>query len=432
MLTCILLTGVMGIYYGSARETMERHSDQELRDAANLVLHRLNEDNASVDKEILDIGAHLFLQLVDSNGKVLIESESIRDHISPDFNATAPSGTILQARSFRRGTRIKLVWEVDRGGWFLLGRDMAEDDWLLARLRRTAWTLLTLVPLLALGLGYALARLSLKPLWALAAQTSNILPESLSTRFDAASFPLEMTPMVSSLNEVLERLGTAFSRLGELNGNLAHDLRTPIHSLRLECEGLLNRIDLSEEIQDRVGSMVETLDHLAAVIEQMLDLARLEDPSRVIQKTNLDARRLLESTCSPFGALAEDHQVALKLEAPEELVLLGDGTLLRRALHNLLANAVRHSHPGGIVTLRAWCEDRSVVLEVADEGEGIAASLLPRLGQRFMSADASRSLGGAGLGLAIVQEVVRLHNGQFQIESVEGQGTVARVTLPGT
>jgi two-component system heavy metal sensor histidine kinase CusS len=178
--------------------------------------------------------------------------------------------------------------------------------------------------------------------------------------------------------------------------------------------------------------MMETLDHMAALIEQMLFLARAEDPATLIDLSEIEIGAFLGSVKDAFEPLAEEANVTLKVQAPADLVLVGDRTLLRRALHNLLANSVRHSASGQTVILQGRLEEEASILEVIDQGEGISETHLEKLGQRFLRPDPSRSrsTGGAGLGLAIVQSIARLHGGSLNISSNSGTGTTVQLRFP--
>lgn len=197
---------------------------------------------------------------------------------------------------------------------------------------------------------------------------------------------------------------------------------------------MLYRREHPPEMDEPLSGMIETLDHMGAVIEQMLFLARAEDPATQIERATLNVGALLRGAAAPFESIAEESQVTIVIEILGNPELVGDPTLLRRALHNLLANAIRHSRPGGHVTLRASMETGNCILEVQDQGEGISSDILARLGQRFLRPDPSRDQqkGGAGLGLAIVQGIVRLHGGSFEIQSQEGIGSRTKITLPRT
>lgn len=427
-----LMAAATGIYlYSSFGHAIKVTVAKDLENTARVLLHRLDEDRHPLDKELLDVGEHLQVRVTDARKKVLLESKGM-DQLAPVSIYPIPdrSWTLQEGRK-DLGHSLTLMGVEYSKGFIQIARNHDTEDALLREFRTSLFRVLGVIPILAALVGFWFMRQALSPLKQLAQRAGSIRPENLRMRLDDSEFPSELAPIALALNETLARLERAFTRLGEVNSDMAHDLRTPIHSLRLEVEGLLARHEYPPQMDETLSGMMETLDHLATMIEQMLFLARAEDPATRIEQIALDVQGLLRSAMAPFESIAEEHQVTLIVEILGNPKLVGEATLLRRALHNLLANAIRHSRPGGQVIVRASSESGHCVLEVEDHGEGMASSTLAQVGQRFLRQDASRDpqKGGAGLGLAIVQSITRMHGGSFQIQSQEGAGTQARITF---
>lgn len=427
-----LLPAATGIYlYSSFRRAIAVTIEKDLRTTAQVLLHRVVDDGHPVDKELLDVGEHLLLRITDPNRRVLLQSRGMEQVVPLETYPIAASSWTFEEGRRDLGHRVKLLTVSYPGGWIQIARLHDTEDALLRGFMKSLIAVLGTIPLLSAMAGFVLVRQALTPLHELARRTGSIRPENLTMRLDLAEFPSELAPMAEALNRTLARLETSFTRLGEMNADLAHELRTPVHSLRLELEHLLSGPHASE-IEEPLTGMMETLDHMSAVIEQMLFLARSEDPATRVDLIPLDVSQLLHGAMAPFVSLAEESQVDIHAEVIGQPALRGDATLLRRALHNVLANALRHSQPGSRIHLRGLAEGHGTVLEVLDEGEGMKAELLNRLGQRFLRPDFSRSrkTGGAGLGLAIVQGIARMHGGSLEIQSQPGQGTRVRLVLP--
>jgi len=430
-----LMAAATGIYlYSSFRHAITVTIVKDLENTAKVLLHRLNEDELPLDKEALEVGEHLLVRVTDSRKTVLLETKGM-DQLVPMAIYPIPERpwTFLESRK-DLGHNLTLLSMPYSKGWIQIARNHDTEDMLVRQFRTSLFSVLGVIPLLAALVGYWIMRNALRPLKRLAKRAGSIRPGNLQMRLDVSEFPSELEPIAVALNGTLARLELAFTRLGEVNSDMAHDLRTPVHSLRLELEGILSRREYPPELDEPLSGMMETLDHMAAVIEQMLFLARTEDPATQIQRSALDVEALLRGAAAPFESIAEDNQVTIEIEVSGHPELMGDPTLLRRALHNLLANAIRHSRPGGHVVLRASSESGNCILEVLDQGEGIPSSVVTRLGQRFLRTDPSRdqSKGGAGLGLAIVHSIVRMHAGTFEIQSREGIGSRTKITLPST
>jgi two-component system heavy metal sensor histidine kinase CusS len=426
------LVGGAGFYlHTSVTHAVYAQVNRDLIDSARLTLHRLEEDKMEPNKELLDLGDNVYLRVMTPSREVVLESK--------DMSLLLPRGTPMPTENWcwwesprKAEIRIKAVTFRYQGGWIQLARDMHPEEGVLKDFRKSLLALLAIIPFASAALGFGLLRLGFSPLERLRSKSGDIGPETLQSRIDPSPFPIEIDPLVQTVNRALDKLESGFTRLSELNSDLAHEMRTPVHALRLECESLLSRQDLPEPMVDPLVSMMETLVHMGAVIEQMLVLARFEDPSTSITPVLLHADTLIREAIAPFEPLAEEKAVSIELASSPGLSLMGDATLLKRALHNLLGNAIRHAPQGSLVRLSALRERDDCVFAVSDQGEGIPVGLLDQLGRRFVRQDASRSRqsGGAGLGLAIVQGIARLHGGALSLQSTEGLGTVAKITIP--
>ena len=434
LLTCVLMGGGAFYVYSAFRQAIERQTNREVTASIKVLIHKLDEDHDPVNKELLDVGEHLSVRITDISGKVLLQSLSMEARVPAASFPAQGEGFLWQGDPRLKRMDVKLASARYQGGWIQVLRDMGPETRLLTDLRWALLPWLLLVPFLAAGLGYLIARAGLQPIQDLVGSAQSIHPDSLDTRFEVEGLPLEIQPLAQAMNTAMERLALAFSKLGELNADLAHELRTPVHVLRLEAESILGRKDLPPDLAESMANMMETLEHLSTLIEQMLMLARIEDPSRHIEKASLDLRDLLRQVAMPFLSLAEEKGVHVELTAGEGHLVHADRTLLRRALHNLLANAIRHSPPGSMVELKVVEEHGRMVVEVRDQGEGIPQCILDQLGKRFVKSSGPRDRpgGGLGLGLSIAQGIAKVHGASLHFQSEAGVGTVAKITFPAS
>jgi two-component system, OmpR family, heavy metal sensor histidine kinase CusS len=289
-------------------------------------------------------------------------------------------------------------------------------------------------------LGMLLARAGLRPLRRLAADAEAVTVNRLQTRLNAKAAPFELQELVTSINGMLDRIEDGFQRLTQFSADVAHDLRTPISNLLGQSQVALSKPRSAEEYQALLASNVEEFERLARMVENMLFLARADNAQIALKTENIDGGRELDSIAEYFFGMAEDRAVSIKVcgraigadSGESRIQLLADPSLLRRALHNLLANAIRYTPPGGTICLDAERRAGEVFLSVSNPGPGIEAQHLPHLFDRFYRADPSRSDSAfsAGLGLAIVQSIARLHGGRAEVESHPGETTVFRLVLP--
>ncbi|MBW5803287.1 heavy metal sensor histidine kinase [Burkholderia sp. COPS] len=273
--------------------------------------------------------------------------------------------------------------------------------------------------LFAMLLSYGLIRTSLAPLREIVANTGRITVDKLDTRLDASRAPRELTALVDAQNAMLGRLQQAFGHLSQFSADLAHDLRTPLNNMRGATEVALARPRSPDEYQALLESNLEEYDRLARMIETVLFLARAEHPGFVTRQRAFDVHDELERIAGYFEGLADEAGSTLRVDGHGQLT--ADLELFRRAVSNLLANALRYTPAGGVIAMSVDETADAVHVVVANPGEPIDPALLPRIFERFVRGDPARSGGvpggTAGLGLAIVRSVMELHGGTVRVES---------------
>lgn len=328
-------------------------------------------------------------------------------------------------------------------GWVEVLLDRSRDQDVLKEFRTEA----AVVLLGALGvsalLGYVLARRGLRPLATLRERVTRIDARSLDLRLAMPNAPREVTVLAESFDAMLERLQGAFDVLSVRSAELAHEVRTPLHVLRQQAEVALRRERTPDEYRDILGSSLEEFDRLRRLVDDTLFLARAADPRATVSREPLDAAAELGDIAAYLDALAEEADVGIKLVASAGVTVVADRALFRRAIVNLVTNALRHTPPGGRITLRASpaAEPGGTTISVEDTGEGLTRELLERAFEPYSrragapadSPDAAR-LGvpsGAGLGLAIVRGIMELHGGTATLHSEPGRGTRATLVFPG-
>lgn len=275
-------------------------------------------------------------------------------------------------------------------------------------------------------LGFGLARRSLQPLRLLAAKTGAIGVSTLSTRIEQRAAPPELDALIAAFNGMLDRLEGGFTQMKQLSADMAHDLRTPIGNLLGQTEvGLSQTRDIAY-YQRLLGSNYEELQRVSKMLESMLFLARTEQPDNAIERTDVLLADEFERMQEYFEGLAEERNVGLQWRG--EGCVFADPLLLRRALGNLLANALRYADPGTAISTVAEQTPDGTALYVENRGPTIEPHHLERIFDRFYRADASRhrSSESSGLGLSIVRSIMSLHGGTWHASSSNG---VTRFTL---
>jgi signal transduction histidine kinase len=233
------------------------------------------------------------------------------------------------------------------------------------------------------------------------------------------------------LNERLRRLEGSFVELDRLAADVSHELRTPLTAMRTVGEVALRERNPAI-LYDAVGSMLEEIRRMNQLIERLLLLTRGDSDKWPVRPKPGMVRNVLVEVSETLGIVAEDKQQQLQIDCADDLRAIFDPALLRLALINLTQNAIRYSPPGRPVYLRAFATELTVVVEVADEGPGIAPEHQHKIFERFYRVDEARSRaeGGVGLGLAIVKWAVERTGGKVELESSIGRGSVFRMRLP--
>lgn len=313
--------------------------------------------------------------------------------------------------------------------WIEALLDRSRNSAVLRSYREQLTLVLSVALLVTLLIGYGIARRGLRPLAELRDRVSRIDARSLDQRLGTSDAPTEVEALVASFDAMLGRLEAAFSALSEFSAELAHELRTPLHVLRQQAEVALGRARTPDEYGDVLSSSLEELDRLGRMADDILFLARAEDPRASINRTPLDVAAELRDVVEYLDAVAAERGVRLVITPHKDVRLEADHTLLRRALVNLVMNAIRHTPRGGEVRLTARDEPTAVLLHVEDTGAGIPPDVLPRVFDRYFRGPGERDVhtGGSGLGLSIVRGIMQLHGGTATVASEPGRG--ARITL---
>jgi two-component system heavy metal sensor histidine kinase CusS len=302
-----------------------------------------------------------------------------------------------------------------------IGVNMAQEARLLERL---AWTLLGAVVLgtaLVSLTGMWLVRRGLRPLKALADQTAAMAPDKANQPIDAMAFAEELRPWITQFNALLLRVQRAYVQLESFNADVAHELRTPLANLIGSTELALTRQRSNEELQTVLASNLEEIGRLSGIVTDMLFLSKADrgtsTRSRAVVSLAAQARDVIDF----YDAMLDE--AGLKAEVRGEAMADVDAALIRRALSNLLGNAIRFATPASTIRIDIAEDSEAFTISVVNRGEPIEAAALPRLFERFYRAAQARdgSTRHHGLGLAIVEAISRMHGGRVFASSRGGE-----------
>ena len=293
-----------------------------------------------------------------------------------------------------------------------------------------ALTLLTLGAVaLVMGVGWWIARIGLRPLQRLSEQARALRPKTLSQRLHLERLPVELEDLTAAFNGALGRLEEAYQQLEGFNADVAHELRTPLANLIGGTQVALSRPRSASEFEDTLQSNLEELERLRSIVNDMLFLARADQGEAATGLTAADVAHEVEMTIEFFEPLLDETGTTVAIEGELRAQATMNIALFRRALSNLLQNAIEHSAAGARLVVTISRRAGAIWIAVANPGRTIAAAHLPRLFDRFYRVDSSRhdtgEMHGHGLGLAIVKAVAVMHGGATLATSEAGLTTIA-------
>lgn len=280
--------------------------------------------------------------------------------------------------------------------------------------------------------GRFLAARSLDPVDEVARSLERVEAHHLADRLDEPGVQDEVGRIVSAANRMLARLEDSFDRLSRFAGDAAHELRTPLSTLKCRLEVELQRDDLPEQSHEALADALQQADGLASLVDTLLLLAKLDAAPELEQPELVDLGLLVDDLREVFETWAVQGGLSLHIACAGGCTVQGDPALLRRLVANLLGNAVCYTPAGGQVVIEVSQENDAVCTTVCDTGLGIDEADLDKVFDRFYRAENSRNrdTGGTGLGLPICRRIVELHDGTIEMHSQKGAGTSVTVRLP--
>jgi signal transduction histidine kinase len=282
--------------------------------------------------------------------------------------------------------------------------------------------------LLASGIGYLLAGLSLRQVEAMRRRAAAISGETPGERLPVPPTGDEVERLGETLNEMLDRLQAALERERDFVADAGHELRSPLALLRTELELALRQARTANELRAAVSRSSHEAERLAQLAEDLLLIARTERGRLPLRIEPIDVEALFGSIRSRFEWRAAEIGKTVSSAPTNGLLVQADRMRLEQALGNLVDNALRHG--GDEVRLEATCPEGWVELHVRDSGNGLTAEFLTRAFDRFTRADVARGPGGSGLGLSIVKTIAESHAGTAHIANADSGGADAWMSIP--
>ena len=382
------------------------------------------------------------IRLLDTGGIVLVDSHAedqgadlgAEPLVDQALTGQQASRTEQTGRESMMHMAVPVLVEDRIVGVALLSQPLDDVTDVLGDLRNR-WLLSTVVALVLAGVaGLLLSGAISRPVRRLTEATSAVARGHLDQQVPVRSHD-ELGKLSQTFNEMTARLSAARQMQVDFVANVSHELRTPLTAVKGTVETLRAGAVDDPQVRDRFLETVEgETDRLIRLVQDLLVLSRADSEALNLLLEPVDLVALARETTGQLSAQAKARDVCLQVEAEPGIPrALADGDRIQQVLVNLLDNAIKYSRPSGTVMVRVDSAGaRGVRIRVEDQGIGIPAEELARIGERFYRADRARSRaeGGSGLGLAIATSLVEAHGGQLSLQSVEGEGTATAFWLP--
>ena len=418
------------------RQSIYTTVDEQLKDRAvamQLLIERSGEDIGDTVREHAELqsGSQL-LQVSDGDGKFLY-----RAPLMERLGVPAPSGNqgyIESAEYNELPLRILSTTVTAGGHQFVLQVAEPMDDYLeaLERFRTAMFVGIPVLLVVAAAVGYWMSTRALRPVDQITHAAQMINPQDLSQRITVPQSGDELQRMAETLNQMLQRIESAVTRITQFTADASHELRTPVALIRTRAEVTLAKPRNADQYRDALMEVLAESERTTALIENLMTLSRADAGSETLSFDKTNVTEITADVCAQARTLAEAKQLQWSANIPEAAIWVrGDAHALRRLLLILIDNAVKYTPPSGSVSLALQRNGTQAEIRVRDTGIGISEADLPHIFERFYRADKARSreLGGTGLGLSIGRWIANAHGGEIKVES-STNGSVFLVVIP--
>ena len=386
--------------------------------------------------------ARSYAQLIDTSGVIQAKTRNIRVRLPvsdlaleraesgletfEDFKLN--SGVVLRQLSLPIVQRGRFTGELVQ-----VGTPMTSTHQTLKSVKRMLWMTSSIGLGMSIIVGYLLTMWSLRPVARITKAAAHLgVNNDFDKRLKASAANDELSKLMNTFNEMIDRVEDAFLRLRRFSGDVSHELRTPLAVLRGEAELALRRNRSPEEYQEALRTIVKEAGQMSTIVEDLLLLARAQGNALEVRTTAVLTDVFLESIASDVEKKFAERDVKLVIKNEANAEINVSMTYYSLALKNLLFNAAKHSPEGAIVELRVTATYQDTIFQVVDYGEGIPKEAISYIFDTFYRADTARNRGsgGVGIGLSLAKALISMHGGKLTVDSTVGQGSTFTATLP--
>jgi heavy metal sensor kinase len=433
---------VLGAYV-AMRESINDTVDRELRSrlvAMRAFLAQVSSNQHVSEDELATHAAHApagaRFRVANASGQWIYQSPGTEGWGTLPVDILRRRNSISFDTMTKDGERVRVLSAAVPTGAVQIGIPVGE---FAEMLRSFAWTALLAAPFVLFAssaAGYWMSRRAMRPVERIAHVAEDIEAHNLSERLPLSGASDELDHLSATLNAMLARLEDSFLRMMQFTADASHELRTPVAIIRTTAEVTRRKPRSEMEYTQALDRILAESERTTELIEDLLSVARADANADPPVREPVELAELAQAVASDARMLAKTADITLTSDTARQCMVAGDKRALRRLLLILLDNAIKYSKPGGEVKVLLTTgrrDERPVIfIDVMDNGIGISPEDLPYVFERFYRAskDGFRRISGAGLGLAIARSIARQHDGEIEIASEPGKGSIARVLLP--
>lgn len=428
---------IQNFYYNSVYQTISGRSSE--------LVNIFNQDENFLETareyvEDFPDKALMELMVINADGEIIITSTGFKpdnDEPMPDYTEALDSeshsatwtGRLSSGENVMAMTRIIRDSSGNLSGAirYVVSLEITDQKILMTILTVMVFCLIIILSII-LSSTYFL-RSIVRPVREIGETAKRIAQGDFNARIDKF-YDDEIGELCDTINYMAGELGAADKMKNDFISSVSHELRTPLTAIKGWAETMqLDGCKDQKTVEKGMNVIVRESERLSGIVEELLDFSRIQDSRMVLMMDKLDIIAELDEAIYMQRERALTEGKHLEYDEPEMLPpVLGDRNRLRQVFINIIDNAIKYTPSGGVITIQAYAENNQIVIVISDSGCGIPAQHLPNVKKKFYKANQTQR--GSGIGLAVADEIMKLHNGALDIESTEGKGTIVTIRIP--
>lgn len=435
--SALLIFSVFVVIYFIVRWTIYNNIDNDIRSEINKHLKEIVYQNGSFElnyEEEWEEREHntfevnpVFIQFLDSQGKVMMKSPNLKAHSLDFYKGEKPNDlfdAVLMNHTIRQA-QVPIFHKGQNVGYFVIAMSLEDTITVLNNLMYIMILAYPIILILLYFIARIIAGRSISPVSNIIATSNIITKDNLNTRIELPEQKDELYILSATINDLLDRIEMAVEREKQFTSHASHELRTPLTVLKGTLEVLNRKPRTTEEYQQKIKFCIEEINRLDGLIDQLLLLARYENQRQQMNPENINLETFVLDNVSRFSQEITSKNISLKTDFQHDCFVETDNYLLTIILNNLFSNALKFSNEGGLLEIKTYSKNNFIFCQIKDSGRGIQQGEIEKVFNPFYRSKNADfpEVKGSGLGLSIVKKICELLQIEIQIESQINQGT---------